>query len=142
MMKQHLTDTDVTELLRGHGIGPTSQRKAIACMLFAHGEHVSAEDVYLMVNRDVEGGNKVSKATVYNTLGLFAREGLVREVIADPAKIFYDPNTMPHHHFYDPERGQLIDIDANEIHIDRLPAMPEGTCMDGIDVVIRLSRPR
>lgn len=142
MNSQHLTDTGVTELLRRHGIGPTSQRRAIARELFAHGGHVSAEDVYVMVNRDADSGNRVSKATVYNTLGLFARKGLVRELIADPAKVFYDPDTSPHHHFYDTERGQLIDIDASEIHIDRLPAAPDGTRMEGVEVVIRLSRIR
>ena len=89
------TSTEIAARLRTHGINPTSQRIEIAQALFLRCEHLSAEEVFALVNGE---SARVSKATVYNTLGLFAARGLIREVIADPARIFYDPNTAPHHH--------------------------------------------
>jgi Fur family transcriptional regulator, iron response regulator len=121
--------------LRTHDIIPTSQRIEIARALFSRCEHLSAEDVYELVNSE---SACVSKATVYNTLGLFAERGLIREVIADPARIFYDPNTTPHHHFYDTSTGRLMDIPAEEVQIHGLPALPEGMSMECVDVIVRM----
>lgn len=88
--------SEVIDLMRVKGVNPTQQRVEIAQVLFAEPQHVSADQVLSLVNRQ---RSIVSKATVYNTLGLFARKGLVREVIVDPTKVFYDPTTSPHHHF-------------------------------------------
>ena len=104
-----LNKNDVSALMLEHGITPTLQRVEIAQILFAKPQHLSAEDVLTMVNKT---SIQVSKATVYNTLGLFAKEGLIREVIVDPTKVFYDPTTVPHHHFYNVDTGSLMDIDA------------------------------
>ena len=81
---------ELPAMLRAHGILPTQQRVMIARVLFARHQHFSADQVLREVNT---GDEHVSKATVYNTLGLFARNGLVREVIVDPTRVFYDPNT-------------------------------------------------
>ena len=130
-----ISDTDVVALLRNHGIHPTSQRVLIARVLFTRCTHLSAEDVYRLVNAD---NRRVSKATVYNTLGLLADKGVVREVIADPTRIFYDPNTAPHHHFFDVTTGELTDISAEQIHVSGLPPLPNGTQLEGVDVIVRL----
>lgn len=135
MHRQEMSTEEVTHLLREHGITPTSQRVDIARVLFSRHEHLSAEDVFLAVNGET---TRVSKATVYNTLGLFAAHGLVREVIADPDRTFYDPNTSPHHHFYDTTTGALIDIPAEAVEISRLPALPDGVQMEGVDVIVRV----
>ena len=127
--------TEITALLRSHDINPTSQRIEIAQVLFLRCEHLSAEDVFALVNGD---SSRVSKATVYNTLGLFAERGLIREVIADPTRVFYDPNTAPHHHFYDTSTGRLMDIPAEDVQIHSLPALPEGMRMEGVDVIVRV----
>ena len=127
--------TEITALLRSHDINPTSQRIEIAQVLFSRCEHLSAEDVFALVNGD---SSRVSKATVYNTLGLFAERGLIREVIADPTRVFYDPNTAPHHHFYDTSTGRLMDIPAEDVQIHSLPALPEGMRMEGVDVIVRV----
>jgi len=129
------TESQATELLRSHGIGATTQRVAITRVLFAQRTHLSAEDVFRLVNRD---GQHVSKATVYNTLGMLAREGVIREVIADPDRVFFDPNTEPHHHFYDTRTRQLTDIPAEDVRLDGLPSLPQGTELEGVDVIIRL----
>ncbi|MFN2310387.1 MAG: Fur family transcriptional regulator, partial [Gammaproteobacteria bacterium] len=89
--------TQVIERLRSHGITPTQQRVEIAQVLFARHQHLSADQVLTQVNAH---DASVSKATVYNTLGLFAEKGLLREVIVDPAKVFYDSNLDPHHHLF------------------------------------------
>lgn len=129
------TEATATSLLEAHGINPTPQRVTIACALFQRGVHMSAEDVY----REVNGGNQlVSKATVYNTLGLLAEKGVVREVIANPSKVFYDPNTSPHHHFYNEETGELTDIDAKDVQVSGLPPLPPGANLQGVDVIVRL----
>ncbi len=121
--------------LRERGILPTRQRLRIARVLFAKPQHLSAEQVLALVNREAP---PVSKATVYNTLGLFARKGLIREVIVDPSKVFYDPNTRPHHHFYNVDTGTLTDVDPEAVSLGRLPSPPEGTVTEGVDVIIRI----
>lgn len=126
---------ELTALLREHDITPTQQRLDIAQILFARPQHLSAEQVLAMANRT---DTQVSKATVYNTLGLFARKGLVREVIVDPAKVFYDPTTAPHHHFYNVDTGALLDIDAERVELGALPAVPPGTVTEGVEVIIRV----
>jgi Fur family iron response transcriptional regulator len=84
---------------------------------------------------------ETSKATVYNTLNLFLEKGLIREVIVDPSKVFYDPNTDDHHHFYDVVNGLLTDIPPGDIEFNRLPPLPEGTIAEGVDIVVRI-RPK
>lgn len=132
-----LNKEQVGSLLRQHGISPTQQRVEIACILFAQPQHLSADQVLTLVNGDQA---RVSKATVYNTLGLFARKGLIREVIVDPTKVFYDPTTVPHHHFYNVDTGTLMDIPADAVGLGALPALPPGTVAEGVDVIIRLRR--
>ncbi len=126
---------DVAGMLRDHGILPTQQRLMIARVLFSCRQHYSADQVMNLVN---DGRDRVSKATVYNTLGLFARNGLVREVIVDPTRVFYDPNTSQHHHFYNIDTGELLDIDHSELRISDLPELPQGTVAAGVDVIIRV----
>lgn len=129
------TRANLVELLRKHGINPTHQRLEIAYALFSRQEHLSAEQIMAIVN---ERHCETSKATVYNTLNLFLEKKLVREVIVDPSKVFYDPNTDPHHHFYDVVSGQLMDIDADAIPLSTLPPPPEGTVAEGVDVIVRI----
>ncbi len=130
-----LSTEKVTELLQSRGITPTQQRLEIGAILFSGPQHFSAEQVLQLVN---EGGAQVSKATVYNTLGLFAEKGLVREVIIDPAKVFFDSNTRPHHHLYDVSTGELSDISADEIAFSRLPSLPENVDVEAVEVVVRV----
>jgi Fur family iron response transcriptional regulator len=129
------TRENLTETLRIRGINPTHQRIEIAFALFSRQEHLSAEQVLAIVN---ERYLEVSKATVYNTLNLFVEKGLIREVIVDPSRVFYDPNTEAHYHLYDIETGRLTDISASEVKISRLPSLPEGMVTEGMDVIIRV----
>lgn len=126
------------QLLRGRGITPTHQRVEIASVLFARREHLSADQILSLVNARYA---ETSKATVYNTLKLFVKKKLIRELVVDPSRVVYDPNTAPHHHFYDVVTGRLTDVSAEEIRVTGLPPLPAGTEADGIDIVIR-TRPR
>jgi Fur family iron response transcriptional regulator len=136
MMTTGLTRTDVRGLLLEHGITPTQQRLEIAQILFARPQHLSAEQVLSRLN---EERPKASKATIYNTLGLFAKKGLVRELIVDPTKIFYDSNTSDHHHFYNVDTGKLFDVPADSnMVVDNLPTLPDGTVAESVDIIFRI----
>lgn len=135
MKKHNYIRDNMAELLRKHGINPTHQRIEIAYALFARQEHLSADQIMAIVNTR---HSETSKATVYNTLNLFLQKHLIREVIVDPAKVFYDPNTTMHHHFYNIESGELTDIDAADIQIVGLPSLPEGVVTEGVDIIVRI----
>ena len=131
-----MSKQDLSNRLRSHGINPTQQRLEIAELLLSHDQHMSAEQVLKQVNAGIQA--VVSKATVYNTLGLFAEKGLLREVIVDSSKVFYDSNVAPHQHFFNVDTGEIVDIAPGDLQIDGMPDLPEGTEMSGVDIVIRL----
>jgi len=135
MHKPPETTDGIRELLRRHGINPTRQRVEIARVLFSGRGHLSADRVLAMVN---ESRPATSKATVYNTLNLFLARGMIREVIADPNKVFYDSNTAAHHHFYDVDTGELTDIAAEGIEVTGLPVLPQGVVAEGVDILVRV----
>jgi Fur family iron response transcriptional regulator len=135
--KQSLNRDAVIARLKGKGISPTRQRVQIARLLFAKPQHLSAEQVLEKVNRD---DINASKATIYNTLNLFARKGLVREVIVDPTKVFYDSNISEHQHVYNMDTGALTDIESAHTNMDQLPELPAGTTLVAVDLVIRVRK--
>lgn len=135
MKSSHYTRDMLVDMLHRQDINPTHQRIEIAHALFSRGEHLSAEQVLAIVNGR---HSETSKATVYNTLKLFLEKKLVREVIVDPNRVFYDPNTEPHHHFYNVDTGQLADIDASRIEVSGLPQLPEGMVTEGVDIIVRV----
>jgi Fur family transcriptional regulator, iron response regulator len=139
MKKAHKRDRESTaQLLRRQGITPTHQRMEIAHVLFTRREHMSADQILSLVNSRYA---ETSKATVYNTLKLFLEKKLIRELVVDPDKIVYDPNTEPHHHLYDVVSGRLTDIPADNIRIEGLPPLPQGTVAEGVDIIVR-TRPQ
>ncbi|MCU7917721.1 MAG: transcriptional repressor [Candidatus Thiodiazotropha sp. (ex Dulcina madagascariensis)] len=125
----------IDAVLNEHGVNVTRQRRIIADTLFARNQHVTADQLFEAVNST---GARVSKATVYNTLGLFVRKGFVREIFIDASRTFYDSNNSRHHHFYNVDTGDLIDMKARLVphFIDQ--DLPEGTAMDAVDLVIRV----
>ncbi|MBL4743160.1 MAG: transcriptional repressor [Cycloclasticus sp.] len=125
----------IDTLLIESDITPTQQRLEIARFLFGKQQHVSADQILNSIN---QGQHPVSKATVYNTLGLFASKGLLREVIIDPNKVFYDTNTEKHHHFYNTDTCDLTDINSDDITISQLPNLPKGTDIQSVDVIIKV----
>jgi len=132
-----LSEAQASKCLRAHGILPTRQRLQIAQVLLTHDQHVSAEQVLDLVRTT---GRRVSKATIYNTLGLFAAKGILREVNVDPTRLFYDTNSTVHHHFYNVDTGELSDIGADRIPVEPLPETPPGTVVDGVEVIVRVRK--
>ena len=129
--------TRVISLLQGAGLRPTRQRMALARLLFEGSDrHVTAEELHMEAKA---AGISVSLATIYNTLNQFTESGLLREVVVEPGRAYFDTNTSGHHHFFFEATGAIRDISENEVTIARLPALPEGTELSRIDVVVRVS---
>lgn len=124
-------------ILERHGIRPTSQRLRVAEILLTAPRHLTAEQI-IGALRETSG--RVSKATVYNTLNLFVAEGLAREIHADPERCVYDSTMTPHHHFQNLDTGEMIDIRPDALTFAKLPELPPGTEIAGVDVVIRVRR--
>tara|TARA_B110000196_G_C20870703_1_gene531890 strand:- start:153 stop:587 length:435 start_codon:yes stop_codon:yes gene_type:complete len=130
---------DVPAVLALLGITVTTQRIEIGAILLESMQHLSAEQVQARLEAD---GASASKATVYNTLGLFARKGLVRELIIDGARVFYDSNPSDHFHFYNVDDGTLFDFPSTPVSLSNLPKPPKGTKLDKVDVVVRITTKR
>ncbi|QFT64446.1 iron response transcriptional regulator IrrA [Roseivivax sp. THAF30] len=128
-----------TAWLTEAGVRPTRQRVTLAALLMGdgHHRHVTAESLFAAVEHQ---GEKVSLATVYNTLRAFCDAGLIQEVTVDGSKSYFDTNTHDHPHFFWEEDGKLTDAPAEALEIARLPDAPEGAEIASVDVVIRLRR--
>jgi Fur family iron response transcriptional regulator len=128
------------ELLRAAKLRPTRQRLALARMLFDKGDrHVTAEQLH---GEAQAASVRVSLATVYNTLHQFIAAGLLREVVVDPGRSYFDTNVSDHHHFFHEETGRLQDIPGERLGVAELPAPPAGTQIRRVDVIIRVSAER
>ena len=130
-----MTTSDIEEKLRSHGVLPTSQRVEVAEVLLREPQHLSADQI---IDELRERGCTVSKATVYNTLNLFSKNGLVKEINVDAARRYYDSTTHAHHHFYHVETGELTDIPEDSVGIVNLPPLPAGTEQESVEVLIRV----
>jgi Fur family iron response transcriptional regulator len=124
------------ERLRAAGLRPTRQRLALAKLLFeGRDRHVSAEALH----DEAQGrGIRVSLATVYNTLHQFTAAGLMREIVVDSQRSYFDTNIANHHHFFHESSGELQDIPAEEVRVSRLPSVPEGSRVKRVEVIVRL----
>lgn len=134
-----MPESNIAQLLQDAGVSPTPQRMEIAAILLDRPQHLSAEQI---IERLRAQGSGVSKATVYNTLNLFGDKGLVREVIVDPSRTFFDSTTHPHHHIYNVDTGILSDVPDEEINIVSLPELPDGTEQETVEVLIRVRNRR
>ena len=126
---------DIQSLFDKHGVLPTPQRLEVAEVLLARPQHLSADQI---LERLKDAGSRVSKATVYNTLNLFSDRGLVREVMVDPVRKYYDSTTHAHHHFYNVDSGELYDIPDDAVGFSALPELPDGTTAASVEVLIRV----
>lgn len=121
--------------LLDHGLRLTRQRLLIARVMLEGPRHLSADQVFEEVNAT---HREVSRATVYNTLKAFTAHGLLREVNIEPGRSFYDSTVTPHHHFYNRETGELVDIPKDRLAVTGIPAPPAGTEMTDVEVVVEL----
>jgi Fur family iron response transcriptional regulator len=129
----------VAHWLKAGGLRPTRQRLALAALLVGDGEnrHVTAESLFALSSATDE---KVSLATVYNTLRAFCDAGLMNEIVVDGSKSYFDTRIDDHPHFYWEDSHSLTDAPAEELSIASLPQVPAGMAVSRVDVVIRLRK--
>ncbi|MBE9558296.1 MAG: transcriptional repressor [Proteobacteria bacterium] len=124
------------DTLRKVGLRPTRQRLGLARLLFENGDrHVTAEQLHA----EAAGANlRVSLATIYNTLNQFTGAGLMREVVVDPGRSYFDTNITDHHHFFHEDTARLQDIPGDAISVGKVPEPPAGTRVERVDIIVRV----
>lgn len=136
MMQDTDKQSEVIDDLRRAGLRPTRQRIALAELMFVGVDrHINAERLH---NEAVAAGVSVSLATIYNTLNQFRDAGLLREIVVESGRSYFDTNTSDHHHFYFENGGQLVDIPSEDIVLAKLPDAPDGGKISRVDVVVRV----
>ena len=129
-MARHAT----IEKLREHGIGPSAQRVAVAEHVLDTDAHPSADEVFAAVKR---GFPMISRATVYNTLNLFVKKGLLRELVLAEGRVVYDPLIEPHHHLVDDESGTIKDIPWDALKVSGIEKLGALADVHEFQVVVR-----
>lgn len=128
----------ILDMLKGVGLRPTRQRRALGALLFRDGHrHITVDDLH---QDAIDAGVPLSLATVYNTLNQFAEAGLIRRVSLHGGRTYFDTDAGDHQHFYVEAEDRIIDIAPGEIRFGQLPTAPSGYEITTVDVVIRLAR--
>ena len=130
---------ELIEQLKAAGLRPTRQRLALGRLLYGENgdmeRHVTAEQLHA---ESMAAGVRVSLATVYNTLHQFTEAQLLREVVVEPGRSYFDTNVDDHHHFYFEQSGKLKDIPSEELQLKSIPEPPEGGRIRRVDVILRV----
>jgi|TARA_B110001454_G_C12612232_1_gene389210 Fur family iron response transcriptional regulator len=135
-MKKLRPYSQVIDVLRGSGLRPTRQRLALAKLLFdGDHRHVTAEILHAEA---LEAGVPVSLATVYNALHQFNKAGLLREIVVEVGRSYFDTNNSYHHHIFNEDSRELTDIEAGQINLTGLPEIADGQKVSRVDVILRV----
>jgi Fur family iron response transcriptional regulator len=136
MQMMHRPYSNILDRLRSVGLRPTRQRLALAKLLFDNGDrHISAEQLH---TEALASHIRVSLATVYNALHQFTEAGLMREIVVDSGRSYFDTNTSDHHHFFFETSGRLEDIPADQVCLTQVPQAPAGHRIKSVDVIVRV----
>ena len=129
---------DILKKLRSSRLRPTKQRVEIAKFLFEREKtfHFTVESLNKLLIK--KSTSKIALATIYNTVHAFKAAGHLSEVEVRGNKTYFDTNVSNHHHFYDSDTSELIDIDANDIIIQKIPKAPNGKKIKNVEVFINL----
>jgi Fur family iron response transcriptional regulator len=130
-----LTNSNVAELLRINAISLTLQRLAIAQVLLTRPVHLTADQVLTLSRETIP---EISRATVYNTLNLLQKKGLIGELNVASGRVVYDSNIKPHFHIYNVDTGEMSDILEGELKVSGAPNLPNGVVLDSIDLIVRV----
>ena len=132
-MKNHFIDR-----LRTSGLRPTKQRVEICKILFDRKEtfHFTIDRLKKIIEKNTK--SKISLATVYNTVHAFKNNGYVKEISLHGNKTFFDTNSENHHHLYDQETGDLLDIRNEDILLSKVPPIPKGKKIKKIEITISI----
>ena len=125
--------------LRSSGLRPTKQRLTICKVLFdrKHTFHFTIDNLKKKIEKTTK--SKISLATVYNTVHAFKNNGYLKEISLQGNKTFFDTNSSSHHHFYDQDTGDLIDIKNEDISISKIPSAPKGKKINGVEVTVSVA---
>ena len=130
--------TQALERHKRHGLRPTRQRLALVRLLFDRGDrHVTADQLHAEA---AAAGVRVSLATIYNTLNQFTSAGVLREVVVEAGRSYFDTNASEHHHILVEPTGELIDIPASDVQVSATPRLPEGMALRRMDVILRVAK--
>ena len=126
--------------LRSSGLRPTKQRIKICDVLFNRDKtfHFSINDLTKILQN--QHNQKISIATVYNTIYAFQKKGYLKEINIGNDMSYFDTNTSSHHHFYDEQTGELIDINSQEVEIKKIPTPPSGKKIEDVEVTFKISK--
>ena len=132
---------EIVNKLRSSKLRPTKQRIRIAEFLFKREKtfHFTVEKLNKIINKK-ENLEKISLATIYNTIDTFKKSGHIREVLTNNNTTYFDTNVSSHHHFYDNETNELTDISYNEIEVTKVPHAPKGKKIKDVEVIINLQK--
>ena len=125
--------------LRSSGLRPTKQRVKICELLFLREKtfHFTINDLVKKISAEMS--EKISLATVYNTVHAFQKKGYLKEIAINSDKTYYDTNTSIHHHFYDEETHELIDCNENDIDSINVKKNIPGKKIKSLEVVIKVA---
>jgi len=133
-------ETNYIAKLRTSGLRPTKQRIKICEILFNRENtfHFSISDLTKILQ--TQHNQKISLATVYNTVHAFKKKGYLKEINIGNDISYFDTNTSTHHHFYDEQTKELIDINSQEVEIKKTPTPPSGKKIEDIEVTFKISK--
>ena len=131
---------EIINKLRSSNLRPTKQRILIAKNLFDRNKtfHFTVETLNKEINK--KGTEKVSLATIYNTVEAFTKAGHIKEILTSKSKSYFDTNIKSHHHFYDEDSKELTDVDYNAVKLSKVPVPPKGKKIKNLEVVIRVQK--
>ena len=125
--------------LRSSGLRPTKQRLTICKVLFDRKDtfHFTIDNLKKKIEKSTK--SKVSLATVYNTIHAFKNSGYLKEISLQGNKTFFDTNSKSHHHFYDQDTGNLVDIKNEDISLNKIPTAPKGKMINGLEITVSIA---
>ena len=125
--------------LRASNLRPTKQRLLVSKVLFDRPStfHFTIEKLKQIIEKNNK--NKISLATIYNTVHAFKKNGFLKEISLQGNKTFFDTNTKKHHHFYDDDTGELSDIKISDISVSKVPPAPNGKKIKNVEVTVRIA---
>ena len=125
--------------LRSSGLRPTKQRLTICKILFDRKDtfHFTIDKLKKKIEKSTK--SKISLATVYNTVHAFKNNGYLKEISLQGNKTFFDTNSKNHHHFYDQDTGDLLDIKNEDIILSKLPPIPKGKKIKEVEVTVSIA---
>ena len=134
-------NNEIINKLRSSKLRPTKQRIRIAEFLFKREKtfHFTVEKLNKIISKK-DNVEKISLATIYNTIDAFKKAGYVKEILTNNNTSYFDTNVSSHHHFYDDETNELTDINYNEIEVAKVPNAPKGKKIKDVEVIISLQK--